>query len=132
MTMARGARKAKSLPYASAFSKQWKSQKKRKRRRRRRRTTTATARHKNNYKTSSIKALLSVGSSESGWHQGVLWELELRFVFFVGVVLRAVSQAIKRNITAMRTSPKRTEERRRNVGAERDGKTGRQRDGGQN
>lgn len=28
MTMARGARKAKSLPYASAFFKQWKSQKK--------------------------------------------------------------------------------------------------------
>lgn len=46
------------------------------------------------------------------------WELELRFVFVVGidvgvgvgvVVLRAVSQAIKRNITAMRTSPKRTD-----------------------
>lgn len=127
MTMARGARKAKSLPYASAFFKQWKSQKKRKRRRRRRRrrrrTTTATARHKNNYKTSSIKALLFVGSSESGWHQGAPWELELRFVFFVGIVLRAVSQAIKRNITAMRTSPKRTEERRRKVGAERDGGT---------
>lgn len=131
--MARGARKAKSLPYASAFFKQWKSQTKRKRRRRRRRrTTTATARHKNNYKTSSIKALLFVGSSESGWHQGAPWVLELRFVFFVGVVLRAVSQAINRNITAMRTSPKRTEEQRRNVGAERDGGTGRQRDGGQN